>query len=224
MIYNKLFSICLFILLGFCCLNCSAVAIPVSSEEQSLCIDYTKFPTSELKILAENNFGNALKESDKVKKENYLKSASVQYSILAKINPDDIDNYIKLGRIYDMRSLDKLAKANFSNALGIDIKNTMANYYFAQFYYDRKNYKKALFYYHKAFENGYKQDFETLKKVGYIYEQYGDLQRAILYYKKCNKIKSDLELNKKIQEIEGLNYSSTGYDKKKIRRIKDETN
>lgn len=223
MTYNKIFLIFLSILLSVCCLNCSAEAIPVLDEEQLLSIDYTKFSAPELKNLSENNFAKALKEQDKIKKDNYLKTATIQYSILAKLNPDDIENYIKLGRIYDMRSMDKLAKANFSNALGINIKNTMANYYFAQFYYNRKNYKKALFYYQKAFEFGYKQDFETLKRVGYIYEQYGDLQRANLYYKKCSTIKSDPELNKKIQEIEGLNYSSTGYDRKKIRRIKDET-
>ncbi len=213
------------IILEFCLFHCAkVVAMPYYENEQMLSIDYSKFSKDKLNASAKSNFEKALEETDLKVREKYLKSASVQYALLTKLDPDNIDNFINLGRIYDMQSLDKLAKSNFSNALGVDIKNVMANYYFAEFFYNRKNYQSALQYYHKAFQYGYEPDFQTLKKVGYIYERYGDLERAKLYYKKCISINQNEELSKKIQEIEGLNYSSTGYDKKKLRKIKNETN
>jgi tetratricopeptide (TPR) repeat protein len=203
-----------------CCCNYSnsVFSIPVNDEEDSLSLDYTKFNKNELKTAADGYFNSAINESDETKKNQLLKNATTRYYILTNIEKDNPENYIALGRIYDMRGLDKYAKAYFYNALGLNTKNPNANFYFAEFYYKREKYKQALEYYKKALSYGYKGDSsEMLKRMGYMYEQYGDLDRAVMYYKNSVSMKPDSELSKKIQNIDGSNYSSTGYGKKRLR-------
>lgn len=218
-IFNFLFLVA--VLFGFvCCFNYDSIvfAVPKSEDEESLSVDYSKFNINEIKTAADGYFNNALNETDKEKKEQYLKNATTRYYVLSNTDRDNPEYYIKLGRIYDMRGLDKYAKAYFYNALGVDNKNPDANYYFGEFYNTREKYRLALKYYEKALSCGYKAEpSELLKKIGYIYEQYGDLERAKAFYKNSISSKQDPELEKKILEIEGSNYSSTGYDRKKLR-------
>lgn len=224
MIYKRILLLTLLVILGFFSTKLSGLSIPLLDEDTVTKIDYSNFNPEEIRQLAKKYFSQAAAETDLNLKHLALKNATVQYTILSNIEKDNIENYIMLGRIYDLRNLDRYAKMNFYNALGINNKDADANYYFAEFYYSRKDYKHALEYYKKSLENGKKEDAQTLKKIGYIYEQYGDLQRAQIYYKKSLSIKTDEKLNNKIQEIDGLNYPSTGYDKKKLRKIKNETN
>jgi len=216
------FFICIVILFSsICCFSCnnSVLAIPVNEEDESLSVDYSKFNINEIKVAADTFFNNALNETDPKKKEQYLKNATTRYYILSNTDKDNADYYIRLARIYDMRGLDKYAKAYFYNALGVNNKNPDANYYFAEFFYAREKYKKALDYYLKAFSYGYKgEPSALLKKIGYIYEQFGDLSRAEEFYKNSTAINSDSELNQKIRNIDGANYSSTGYYKNKLRK------
>ena len=223
---NQAFTITKFILsttllFTVCCLafDKPVFAVPAFEEEESVSIDYSKFNNDKIKSEAAAYFDKALKTSDETEKDKYLQYAATRYYILSNTDKDNIDYYIALGRIYDMRKIDKYAKAYFCNALGVNHKNPNANYYFGEYYYSREKYKKALEYYKKALIYGYKGDSsEMLKKMGYMYEQYGDLDRAVMYYKNSAAMKSDPELVKKIQYIDGANYSSTGYDKKKLRR------
>lgn len=209
------------VLIGItCCCNYgnSVFSMPVN-EEESLSVDYTKFNVEEMKTAAAGYFDNAINEPDEVKRNQYLKNATTRYYILTNVEKDNPDNYIALGRIYDIRGLDKYAKAYFYNALGLDNKNPNANFYFAEFYYKRDKYKQALEYYKKALSYGYKGDSsEMLKKMGYMYEQYGDLDRALMYYKNSVSMKPDKDISKKIQDLNGANYSSTGYGKKRLRK------
>lgn len=228
MIYpeNQAFTITKFILsaillFGVCCFvyDKPAFAVPAFEEEESVSVDYSKFNPNELKSSAAAYFDKALKTDSEDEKNKYLQYATTRYYILSNIDTDNADYYIALGRIYDMRKIDKYAKAYFCKALGLNYKNPVANYYFGEYYYSRDKYKKALEYYKKALTYGYKGDSsEMLKKMGYMYEQYGDLDRAIMYYKNSTAMKSDPELVKKIQYIDGENYSSTGYDRKKLRK------
>ena len=216
------FIICVAVLLsGVCCFHYSnsVFAIPANEEEESLSVDYSKFNTEDIKTAADGFFNSALNETDPKKKEQYLKNATTRYYILSNTDRDNADYYIKLGRIYDMRRFDKYAKAYFYNALGVNYKNPDANYYFAEFFYERKKYKKALDYYLKALSYGYKGEPSVLlKKIGYIYEQFGDLGRAEEFYKNSVSITSDSELTEKIRNIDGANYSSTGYYKNRLRK------
>ena len=218
-IYNSIICAVL-IFAGVCCFNMNnkTVAVPLD-EEESLSVDYTKFNVNEIKTAADGYFQSALKEEDKEKREQYLKNATTRYYILSNTDKGNVKYYTILGRIYDMRGYDKYAKAYFYNALGINDRDPDANYYFGEYYYSRNNYKLAIKYYQKALACGFKQEpSELLKKMGYIYEQYGDLQRAAAFYKNSVASKPDVQISKKIQDIEGANYSSTGYDSKRIRK------
>jgi Tfp pilus assembly protein PilF len=163
-----------------------------------------------------------MKSKDDAFKKELLGEAVGQYYILSKINPNDIDTLIQLGRIYDYENKNSYAKGYFYRALEINKNYAPTNYYFGDYYYSRKEYKKALYYYEIAFKNGYKEDYDTIIKLANIYEKLGDLLRANQYYKKAFLLKKEnSEIADKIREMESLNYKNSGYYNK--RRKKDNT-
>ena len=58
----------------------------------------------------------------------------------------------------------------------------------AEFYNTRKQYKRALEYYNKALMYGMRADASTYKKIGNIYERFGDITRANFYYKESKRL------------------------------------
>lgn len=185
-------------------------------------IDYSNFDADKTEKYADLFFNKAMKSKDEALKKELLNEAVGQYYILSKIDPNDLDVLIQLGRIYDYQNKNSYAKGYFYRALEINKNYAPTNYYFGDYYYSRNEYKKALYYYNIAFKNGYKENYDILIKMATMYEKLGDIIRANQYYKKAFLVKKDKsEIADKIREMEALNYKSTGYYNK--RRKKDTT-
>lgn len=179
-------------------------------------IDYSKINKESTLELADFYFNKALNAEDKEEKNALLQKASGEYFILTRIDPKNLYAIVQMARVYDYENQNSYAKAYFFKALKIDKTNASTNYYFGDFYFSRDDYKRALYFYNTAFENGYKENFDVLIKMATMYEKLGDLLRANQYYKKAFLIKpDDPELPDKIREIEGLRYRNTGYYNKR---------
>lgn len=175
-------------------------------------IDYSKINKESKLELADFYFNKALRTEDKEEKKALLQKAGGEYFILTRIDPKNLYAIVQMARVYDYENQNSYAKAYFFKALKIDKTNASTNYYFGDFYFSREDYKRALYFYNTAFENGYKENFDVLVKMATMYEKLGDLLRANQYYKKAFLINPDnTELPDKIREIEGLRYRNTGY-------------
>lgn len=175
-------------------------------------VDYSKIDKSSTLKLADSYFNKALNTEDKNEKNSLLKKASGKYFILTQMDPKDLYPIVQMARVYDFENQNSYAKAYFFKALKIDKKNAATNYYFGEYYFTRDDYKRALYFYNTAFENGYKENFDVLIKMAVMYEKLGDLLRANQYYKKAFLIKpNDTELPDKIRQLEELKYKNTGY-------------
>lgn len=193
-------------------------AYALDDEDKNLSVDYSKFNIETTKKSGDTFFAMALEANDEKEKSQYLKNASAQYYILSNLDKADTYPCIQLARIYDMQKNDAYAKAYFYRVLGLNYKNIDANFYFAEFYYTRKQYKQALEYYQKALTYGKEEDFETLKKIGHIYERFGDIPKANLYYKKSIALNpNDKELSERINENVKQEYEKSGYYKRRLR-------
>jgi len=188
------------------------------NEEKNLSVDYSKFNIESTKAAADKLFAAALETEDEDEKAQDLTNAAAQYYILTNLNKADTYPCIQLARIYDLQKNDAYAKAYFYRVLGMNYKNADANFYFAEFYFTRNNYKKALEYYQKAINFGKEPDAATLKKIGQIYERFGDIPRASNYYKKSLELNpQDKELTGKINENAKEEYEKSGYYKRRLR-------
>ncbi|MCM1338309.1 MAG: hypothetical protein NC191_01400 [Muribaculaceae bacterium] len=175
-------------------------------------IDYSKLNPQSTRELADFYFDNALKTNDKELRKQNLQKASAQYFILNQINPKDLYPIVQLARVYDYEDKNSYAKAYFFRALKIDKTNAQTNYYFGEYYYARNDYKRAIYFYNTAFENGYKENFNVLIRMAIMYEKLGDLLRANQYFKKAFLVHPNSQaIPEKILEIEGINYKDTGY-------------
>ena len=216
-IYRFLFA---FVLLG--AIVCQSLSFQnvyaKADEEKNLSVDYSKFNKETTKNNADVLFQSALAAEDKEAQTQYLKNAASQYYILSNFDKSDSYPCIQLARIYDLQKNDAYAKAYFYRALGLNYKDADANFYFAEFYYTRKRYKKALEYYHNALNCGRKEDALTMKKIGRIYERFADIPRANTYYQKSLELNpQDDELSGKINENILKEYESSGYYKRRLR-------
>jgi tetratricopeptide (TPR) repeat protein len=145
--------------------QCGTYAIEYGSihyNKNESSIDYSNFDRDKTQKYADLFFNRAMKSKDETFKKELLNEAVGQYYILSKIDPNDLDVLIQLGRIYDYQNKNSYAKGYFYQALEIDKKYAPTNYYFGDYYYSRKEYKKALYYYNIAFENGYKENYDIL--------------------------------------------------------------
>lgn len=164
----------------------------IEKEPPSLSVDYSSVNLSATKTKADAYFELAQKTNSDIKRVKYLQKSAAEYYILLNAVNDDIVSCIRLARIYDMQKKDNYAKSYFYHALGLNSKSPEANYYFGDFYYNRKKYIKALEYYDKGLRYGMTPDAEKFEKLGIIYERLGDSQRATRYYKRASEyIKSD---------------------------------
>lgn len=175
-------------------------------------IDYSKINKAETLKKADYYFNKALEEQDKDTQKNYLQKASGEYFILTQIEYNNLYPIVQMARVYDLENKNSYAKAYFFQALKIDKLNTQTNYYFGEYYYKRRDYTRALYFYNVAFENGLQENFDILFKMGIMYEKLGDLLRANQYYKKAYLVDpNNTEIPDKIREIETLRYRTTGY-------------
>lgn len=215
-IYKKiLLLLSAFILFESTC-GCNIVSAVQFGEIQykNTFIDYSKIDKSATLKLADFYFNKALETRDKKLKKEYLQKASGEYFILTQIEQDNLYAIVQMARVYDYENENSFAKAYFFQALKIDRDNALTNYYFAEYYYTRRDYTRALYFYNRAFDNGWQENYEVLLKMAAMYEKLGDLLRANQYYKKAYLVKPDnVDLPDKIRSIEALKYKNTGYYK-----------
>jgi tetratricopeptide (TPR) repeat protein len=182
-------------------------------------IDYSKIDKAKTLLMADSFFQKAINaQSDDEKLEN-LQKASGMYFLLSQIDTGDLYPIVQMARVYDYENQNSYAKAYFFKALKIERYNASTNYYFGEYYYSREDYRRALYYYNTAFENGYRENYDVLLKMAIMYEKLGDLLRANQYYKKAFLVSpNSTELPDKIRELEALHYKNTGYYSKLKRK------
>ena len=182
-------------------------------------IDYSAIDEKATLKSADYYFDKAINSKDEREKKDFLQKAGSEYFILTRVSPRNLYPMVQLARVYDYENQNSYAKAYFFNALKIDKNNAATNYYFGEYYYVRDDYKRALYFYNKAFQNGYKENYDVLIRMATMYEKLGDLLRANQYYKKAFLVNTgDENLPDKIRELEALRYQNTGYYHKRRKK------
>ncbi len=142
----------------------------------------------------------------------YLTTALSKYYIVTKIYPVEIYPMVQLARAYDEKNLDRFAKEYFNTCYNINKKDPYLNYYFGDFYYKRRDYKRALRYFRIAYTNGYENYYDLNLKIATIYEKFADLSKAKYHYNKAFTLNQDnTNLKDKVLQIESLNYDKSNY-------------
>lgn len=202
---NRILSIFLFFLI----ITLPALCVERGSVkyEENL-IDYSVLDAD--KILSDADSFFAQYELTKDKK--FLNTAMGNYYIVTKIYPLKIYPMVQLARTYDERQLDKFAKEYFNICLDINRKDPYLNYYLGDFYYKRRDYKRAMRYFKIAYDNGYQNYYDLNYKIATIYEKFADLIKAKYYYEKAYSIDtSKTNLKDKTLQIDSLNYDKSDY-------------
>ncbi len=162
------------------------------------------------KILQEAD--SFFEQYEMTKDPKYLSTAMGKYYIVTKIFPVEIYPMVQLARTYDEKKLDRFAKEYFSICYDINKKDPYLNYYMGDFYYKRNDFKRALRYFKRAYENGYGEYYDLNLKIATIYEKFADLLTAKYYYEKAFSLNSEnTNLKDKALQIESLNYPNSGY-------------
>ena len=99
----------------------------------------------------------------------------------------------------------------FDKALNINKEASLANFYFGDYYYKRNDYKKALYHYKIAYNNGVAKTYDFNLKLATIYEKLADLSNAKKFYEISYNIKADSKVKEKIQLLNELNYDKSDY-------------
>ncbi|MBE7711438.1 MAG: tetratricopeptide repeat protein [Cyanobacteria bacterium SIG31] len=169
--------------------------------EYNIPIDYSNLSEQDLNIKARHYFYNALQAKDGETTE-YITQALILYSILQNMNPEHTEYSVRLGILYDKINKDRYAKGNFARAIQVNHTNPKPYFYYAEYYYKRQSYRKALKYYKEAYKYGYEKNYDTLYKMGDIYEKFGDTRSALKYLKEAEKQSPNNDLELKIKRIE----------------------
>ncbi len=142
----------------------------------------------------------------------YLELAMRNYYLATKIDGSLMEAHLGLARVYDAMNLDRLSKKYFFDALNLGTYNPKTNFYFANFYYKRADYLKALSYYKIAYEHGYSKNYELNYKIAIIYEKIADIESAKEFYNRALKLRPNEEsLAEKIRILDELNYGNSQY-------------
>lgn len=206
----KIFSLLLLLLLLFN-INISYASVSGRLEYNSVLFDYSKLNFDSIKNDADKNFAMFLNAKNETDKKKFLDLATSKYYILTKVDYSRIEPYIQLGRIYDYKNHPRLAKENFSKAININSNNPFANFYFGEFYYKRRDYKRALKYYKIAYNNGFNNKYDINYRMAIIHEKFADLINAKKFYEITYSIKPDSKIQEKIQLLNELNYDKSEY-------------
>lgn len=181
-------------------------------EYNDINFDYTKLNRNQLRKEADFYFKKFENSKDKNVRERYKHIAMGKYYLLTVMPPIEIIPYVQLARLYDEDDKSKLAKEYFSKATNIDINNPVANYHFGEYYYKRCDYKRALYHYKTAYNNGYNNSYTLNLRLGTIYEKFADLTNAKRYYTASYSLNpKNTALEGKIHSINELNYDKTEY-------------
>ena len=180
-------------------------------EYNSVLFDYKKLNFTQIQKEADNYFVMYKKSTTPESKEQFLNNASGKYYILTKVDNTRIEPYVQLGRIYDETNKPRLAKENFCKAININFKDPSANFYYGEFFYKRNEYKKALYHYNIAYNNGFKNKYTLNLRLATIYEKFADLSNAKKFYDVSYSMKPSGELQKKIRSLSDAEYQKSGY-------------
>jgi len=182
---------------------------------QNACLEYNGYPYTfkygdDVKFMKKANIDMLMWEKSQIQsdKDFYLHDALRYYFLVTQFNPKLIEARVGLGRVYDALKLDLYAEEHFSAALNLNNRNPKTNFYFANYYFDRDEYMKALYYYKNSYNDGYQKNYELNYKMGIIYEKLADIDNSIKYYSNAVKLKpSNTELIEKIRLLDELNYA-----------------
>lgn len=163
-------------------------------EYHDYLFDYSHLEQEPLKTEADSLLSQALIQEDNEIKNDLLHQAMKNYYILLKISPDNVDVLNKRALIYDIQDRNLLARSLFSRSLNIQKDNPETNYLVGDYFYKRRDFKRALRYFSAAYENGY-VDFDINYKLAVVYEKLGDLCNAKRFYQEAysyDESKSDI--------------------------------
>ena len=198
------------ILIFVCSLSAPAFCALKGGLEYQIPIDYSKLSTEELENKAGFYYGLALKTSNG-KVNDDMTSALNLYTFLSSKNPENTFYKIRLGHLYDIIGKDRYAKGYFFQAIGTDSSQPEPYFRLGEFYYRRELYKKALNMYKEAYKRGYIGNYDTLYKIGDIYEKFGDTEAALKYLKLAAQKSPNSELDNKIKRVENANAINKEY-------------
>ena len=133
------------------------------------------------------------------------------YHMLAHKNHDNVMYLTRLGTLYDIAGKDRYAKGAFFDAMGIKPNEPEAYFRLGEFYYKRQMYKKALRFYSEAYKFGYTRHYETVYKLGDIYEKFGDTKSALRYLRLASTISANSALDDKLQRVENADKINREY-------------
>lgn len=143
--------------------------------------DYTKLNQAELESKAEFYYNSSFGTKE-LNEE--MTCALNLYSLLSNAYPENIAYALRLGELYDVLGKDRYAKGQYYRAMGVSPSRPEPYFYLGNFYYKREQYRKALKFFLKAYDLGYSEHYQTLEKIGTIYQKFGDTEKA-LYYFQC---------------------------------------
>lgn len=207
MIYRNLFLIITLIFT----LNTAFAAQSAKIEYNSVLFDYKKLNYTEIQREADSLFSMYKNSSTPETKNDFLNKASGKYYILTKIDNTKTRPYVQLGRIYDETNKPRLAKENFCKAININFKDPQANFYYGEFFFKRREYKKALLHYNIAYNNGFNKNYTLNLRLATIYEKFADLSNAKKFYDVSYSMKPTKKLQEKIKNLDEQNYRESGY-------------
>lgn len=208
----------LLILLFVLCISHCSYAVQQGGVQYTIPIEYSLIDEKEVNTEAESLFNRYMSSEDERQKQILLEKMLGDYTILGEIDKNNPLYFTRLGIIYDKMGKDRWAKSNFFRSQNLLPSYPYSNYCFGNYYFDRKEFRKALKEYLKAYNTGYSSHFDTLYKIGVIYEKYGDFSSAIEFYNKAHSVQSSVELRAKILKLEGLLEQNSLYNqRKKIR-------
>lgn len=170
-------------------------------EYHDYLFDYSHLDPEPLKSEADLWLSQALDEQNINVKNDLLHQAMKNYYILLKISPGDVDVLNKRALIYDIQDKNLLARSFFSRSLNIQKDNPETNYLVGDYFFKRRDFKRALRYFSAAYENGY-NGFDINYKLAVVYEKLGDLCNAKHFYQEAYSFdESKSEILDKIQNI-----------------------
>jgi len=170
----QLFKILLSIFIIFAA-NKTCYAALQGSLEYKIPIEYSKMNEEELSSEAEFYYNKALVTDSSYISED-VSRALILYTMLSNKKPQNIIYSVRTGVLYDKLGKNRWAKGNFYKAMGIDPSRPEPYFYLGEFYFNREQYRKALKFYKKAFENGYSSHPTTVIRLKEIYRMLGDTE------------------------------------------------
>ena len=176
--------------------------------EYSIPIDYSKLNEEELAAKAGIYYNLALRNGANSED---MTAALNLYHMLAHKNHTNVMYLTRLGTLYDVAGKDRYAKGAFFDAMGIKPNEPEAYFRLGEFYYKRQMYKKALRFYGEAYKFGYTYHYETVYKLGDIYEKFGDTKSALRYLRLASTINANSELDDKLMRVENADKINREY-------------